>query len=100
MLDEKKVITENEVIVEKEMAEQTIEPAGGAGEPLTEAELERIRLEEENELLRKELEYIKEKNLKERMYDHVHVSVRTMDIFIGVMVVLFFVVIALGLVNR
>ena len=68
--------------------------------PLTEAELERRRLEEENELLRKELEYIKEKNLKERMYDHVHVSVRTMDIFIGIMVVLFFVVIAMGLANR
>lgn len=68
--------------------------------PLTEAELERRRLEEENELLRKELEYIKEKNLKERMYDHVHVSVRTMDIFIGIMIVLFFVVIAMGLANR
>lgn len=100
MPDEKKVITENEAIMEKEMAEQTTEPAGKAGEPLTEAELERRRLEEENELLRKELEYIKEKNLKERMYDHVHVSVRTMDIFIGVMVVLFFVVIALGLMSR
>lgn len=79
---------------EKEMTAEKTE------EPLTEAELERRRLEEENELLRKELEYIKEKNLKERMYDHVHVSVRTMDIFIGIMVVLFFVVIAMGLANR
>lgn len=79
---------------EKEMITEKTE------EPLTEAELERRRLEEENELLRKELEYIKEKNLKERMYDHVHVSVRTMDIFIGIMVVLFFVVIAMGLANR
>lgn len=79
---------------EKEMTAEKTE------EPMTEAELERRRLEEENELLRKELEYIKEKNLKERMYDHVHVSVRTMDIFIGIMVVLFFVVIAMGLANR
>lgn len=79
---------------EKEMITEKTE------EPLTEAELERRRLEEENELLRKELEYIKEKNLKERMYDHVHVSVRTMDIFIGIMIVLFFVVIAMGLANR
>ena len=79
---------------EKEMIAEKTEA------PLTEAELERRRLEEENELLRKELEYIKEKNLKERMYDHVHVAVRTMDIFIGIMIVLFFVVIAMGLANR
>ncbi|MDY5484725.1 MAG: hypothetical protein SPF91_11200, partial [Clostridium sp.] len=65
-----------------------------------EPELERRRLEEENERLRKELEYIKEKNLKERIYDHVNVSVRTMDIFIGIMVVLFVVVIVIGLLNR
>lgn len=69
-------------------------------ETLTEPELERRRLEEENERLRKELEYIKEKNLKERIYDHVNVSVRTMDIFIGIMVVLFVVVIVIGLLNR
>ena len=46
-------------------------------------------LEAENEKLRQELELMKEKTVKERIYDHVHVSVRTMDIFIGVMVVLF-----------
>ena len=69
-------------------------------EVLTEPELERRRLEEENERLRKELEYIKEKNLKERIYDHVNVSVRTMDIFIGIMVVLFVAVIVIGLLNR
>lgn len=69
-------------------------------EVLSEAELERCRLEEENERLRKELEYMKEKNLKERIYDHVNVSVRTMDIFIGIMVALFVVVIVIGLLNR
>ena len=69
-------------------------------EVLSETELERQRLEEENERLRKELEYMKEKNLKERIYDHVNVSVRTMDIFIGIMVALFVVVIVIGLLNR
>ena len=69
-------------------------------EVLSETELERRRLEEENERLRKELEYMKEKNLKERIYDHVNVSVRTMDIFIGIMVALFVVVIVIGLLNR
>lgn len=64
------------------------------------AEQERIRLQQENEQLRKELEYIKEQNLKERLYSHIHVSVRTMDIFIGIMAVLFFAVIALGLLDR
>ena len=52
-------------------------------------EEEKRRLEEENEALRKELEILREKTLKERLYDHVHVSVRTMDIFIGVMAALF-----------
>lgn len=69
-------------------------------EVLSETELERRRLEEENERLRKELEYMKGKNLKERIYDHVNVSVRTMDIFIGIMVALFVVVIVIGLLNR
>lgn len=69
-------------------------------EVLSETELERRRLEEENERLRKELEYMKEKNLKERIYDHVNVSVRTMDIFIGIMVALFVGVIVIGLLNR
>lgn len=75
-------------------------PAGVPEEAVSEAEQERRRLEEENELLRRELEYIKERNLKERIYDHVHVSVRTMDIFIGIMIVLFFVVVGMGLMNR
>ena len=57
-------------------------------------------LEAENEKLRQELELMKEKTVKERIYDHVHVSVRTMDIFIGVMVVLFVVVVVLGILNK
>ena len=57
-------------------------------------------LEAENEKLRRELELMKEKTIKERIYDHVHVSVRTMDIFIGVMVVLFVVVVVMGMLNK
>ena len=63
-------------------------------------EEEKRRLEEENEALRKELEILREKTLKERLYDHVHVSVRTMDIFIGVMAALFIAVIVMGHVNK
>lgn len=72
--------------------------------PLEEAEVpedeERRRLEEENEELRRELELMKEKNLKERLYDHVHVSVRTMDIFIGIMLALLIAVIVIGILNK
>ena len=50
--------------------------------------------------LRRELELMKEKTIKERIYDHVHVSVRTMDIFIGMMVVLFVVVVVMGMLNK
>lgn len=57
-------------------------------------------LEAENEKLRRELELMKEKTVKERIYDHVNVSVRTMDIFIGIMVALFFIVVVLGLLNK
>ena len=57
-------------------------------------------LEAENEKLRRELELMKEKTIKERIYAHVHVSERTMDIFIGVMVVLFVVVVVMGMLNK
>lgn len=57
-------------------------------------------LEAENEKLRQELELMKEKTVKERIYDHVHVSVRTIDIFIGIMVALFVIVVVLGLINK
>lgn len=72
-------------------------PLEEAGVPEDE---ERRRLEEENEELRRELELMKEKNLKERLYDHVHVSVRTMDIFIGIMLALLIAVIVIGILNK
>ena len=41
-------------------------------------------LEEENRKLKEENEQLN-KSIKERMYDKINVSVRTMDIFIGCM---------------
>ena len=55
-----------------------LETAKEAAEETADKTLE--ELEAENEKLRRELELMKEKTIKERIYDHVHVSVRTMDI--------------------
>ena len=85
-------MSENEMLNKKETLEEAL------GE-----EIEAVKgtvEEAENEKLRQELELMKEKTVKERIYDHVHVSVRTMDIFIGVMVVLFVVVVVLGILNK
>ena len=58
---------------------------------LDELREENRRLKEENERLNK--------SLKERMYDKIHVSVRTMDLFIGCMCILFVVVVILGMLK-
>lgn len=58
------------------------------------------RLREENERLQKEIERVRELSVKERLYEHVHVSLRTLDIFIGVMIALGVFVIILGLIDR
>lgn len=59
-----------------------------AQDELTQAEEETHRLLEENERLREEIERVRGLPMKERIYDHVHVSVRTIDIFIGGMLVI------------
>lgn len=59
-------------------------------------ELENQRLKEENLRLK---EYQESLSLKERMYDKVNVSVKQIDIFIGVMLVLLIVVLILGKLN-
>lgn len=95
-------MSENEVLDKKETLEEAlgeeIEAVEEAAENAADKTLE--DLEAENEKLRQELELMKEKTVKERIYDHVHVSVRTMDIFIGVMVALFVVVVVLGILNK
>ena len=98
-------MSENEMLNKKETLEEAlgeeIEAVKGTVEEAAENAADKT-LEDlaENEKLRQELELMKEKTVKERIYDHVHVSVRTMDIFIGVMVVLFVVVVVLGILNK
>lgn len=99
-------MSENEMLNKKETLEEAlgeeIEVVKGMVEEAAENAADKTLkdLEAENEKLRQELELMKEKTVKERIYDHVHVSVRTMDIFIGVMVVLFVVVVVLGILNK
>lgn len=99
-------MSENEVLDKKETLEEAlgeeIEAVKETVEEATENAADKTLedLEAENEKLRQELELMKEKTVKERIYDHVHVSVRTMDIFIGVMVALFVVVVVLGILNK
>ena len=98
-------MSENEMLNKKETLEEAlgeeIEAVKGTVEEAAENAADKTLedLEAENEK-RQELELMKEKTVKERIYDHVHVSVRTMDIFIGVMVVLFVVVVVLGILNK
>lgn len=54
-------------------------------------------LEEENRKLREENERLQNLSPRERLYEHIHVSVRTMDIIIGILCVLFIVVIVMGM---
>ena len=99
-------MSENEMLNMYDMLEaalgEEIEAVKCTGEEAAENAADKTLedLEAENEKLRQELELMKEKTVKERIYDHVHVSVRTMDIFIGVMVVLFVVVVVLGILNK
>jgi len=69
----------------------------GDSRELTGEEQNLKRLEEENERLRQEIERVRNLPLKERLYDKVHVSVKTLDIFIAVMIILGIIVIVLGM---
>lgn len=62
---------------------------------------ENQRLKEENEQMRlAEEERIRNLTPKDRLYDKIHVSLRTMNIIIGVLFVILFVVLAIGLLDR
>ncbi len=67
-------------------------------EKLSEGEKTLEELQEENRRLQEENERLN-RSIKERMYDKIHVSVRTIDIFIAVMCVLFVVVVILGMLK-
>ena len=57
------------------------------------------QLEEENRRLQEENERLRNRSIKERTYDKIHVSVRTIDIFIGCMAALFVIVVILGMLK-
>ncbi len=67
-----------------------------SGRELTGEEQNLKRLEEENERPA-DRRRVRNLPLKERLYDKVHVSVRTLDIFIAVMIILGIIVIVLGM---
>lgn len=73
---------------------------------MTQEELERVAeenrlLKEENERLRQaEEERIKNLAPKERMYDKIHVSLRTMNIIVGVLFAILIIVLVMGLLDR
>lgn len=56
-------------------------------------------LREENERLRAEIERVKSLPAKERLYEHVNVSLKTIDIFIGVMLVIGILAVVIGMIK-
>ena len=56
-------------------------------------------LAEENRRLKEENERLQNLSPKERLYEHIHVSVRTMNIIIGCLCALFVLVIILGIMK-
>ena len=84
-----------EEIEKTEVVETAVWAAEEAAEALGEKTLE--ELAEENRRLQEENERLKNRSIKERMYDKINVSVRTIDIFIGCMCVLFVAVVVMGM---
>lgn len=56
-------------------------------------------LAEENRRLKEENERLQNLSPKERLYEHIHVPVRTMNIIIGCLCALFVLVIILGMMK-
>lgn len=77
--------------------ETVLEEAGELAEAVGEKTLE--ELAKENKRLQEENERLKNRSIKERMYDKINVSVRTIDIFIGCMCVLFVAVVVMGMLK-
>lgn len=70
-------------------------------EELEAVETENQRLKEENEQLRlAEEERLKSLPTKERLYEKVHVSLRTMNIIVGILFAILAAVLILGLLDR
>ena len=86
-----------EEIEKTEVVETAVRVAEEAAEAFGEKTLE--DLAEENRRLQVENERLKNRSIKERMYDKINVSVRTIDIFIGCMCVLFVAVVVMGMLK-
>ncbi len=86
-----------EEIEKTEVVETVVRAAEDAAETLGEKTLE--ELAEENRRLQEENERLKNRSIKERMYDKINVSVRTIDVFIGFMCVLFVAVVVMGMLK-
>ena len=86
-----------EEIEKTEVVETAVRVAEEAAETFGEKTLE--DLAEENRRLQEENERLKNRSIKERMYDKINVSVRTIDIFIGCMCVLFVAVVVMGMLK-
>lgn len=82
-IKQEKDMKDNEMMTAEELAEQN------------------RQLREENERLKREREeYRKTLSPKERLYDHVNVSVKTMDRIIAALFILLGVVLVMGILNR
>lgn len=78
---------------------ETEKDPGAASE--TELERQNRLLREENERLKKEREeYRKSLPMKERLYDHINVSVKTMDRIIAALFILLGIVLVMGIMAR
>lgn len=78
---------------------ETEKDTGAASE--TELERQNRLLREENERLKKEREeYRKSLPMKERLYDHINVSVKTMDRIIAALFILLGIVLVMGIMAR
>ena len=84
-----------------DLAEMDITDKEACDRVITEAFGEKTleELAEENKRLQEENERLKNRSIKERMYDKINVSVRTIDIFIGCMCVLFVAVVVMGMLK-
>ncbi len=88
--------TDMEKSVEEEV-EMDTEKGAGMEQELSELEQENERLRRENELLK---EYRASLPLKERFYDRVPLTVKQLDIIIGVLLAGLIFVVALGMLDR
>lgn len=102
MIREEEMDWESKTDGKKEMNEESKENIEQEEERGLHRELS--KLEEENERLRRENELLKEYRaslpLKERLYDRIPLTVRQLDIIIGVLLAGLIFVVALGLLDR